>query len=81
MRIVLDTNIFVSGVIGGKLGIILDEWKRGKFNLAIIKSDPTDNKFLEAAIAGNAETIISGDHQRSSVFRLAGRAVNPCWHL
>lgn len=26
-----------------------------------IKDDPSDNKFLEAAIAGNADYIVSGD--------------------
>ena len=30
-----------------------------KFN--VIKEDPTDNKFLEAAIEGNADYIVSGD--------------------
>ena len=29
--------------------------------LDIVKDDPTDNKFLEAAIAGNAEYIITQD--------------------
>jgi putative PIN family toxin of toxin-antitoxin system len=27
-----------------------------------VSADPTDNKFLEAAIAGNANLIVSGDH-------------------
>jgi predicted nucleic acid-binding protein len=35
MRIVLDTNIFVSSMLGGKLGIIIDEWRMGKFTLIV----------------------------------------------
>jgi putative PIN family toxin of toxin-antitoxin system len=108
MRIVLDTNIFISAVLGGRLGVIVDEWKAGKFTLIItdaiareyldvinrpkfkipeneiiattdyllqtaefvtaqeeisfIVADPTDNKFLEAAIAGKANLIVSGDN-------------------
>ena len=38
MRVVLDTNVFVSAVLGGKLGIILDEWKAGKFTLIVTDS-------------------------------------------
>lgn len=38
MRIVLDTNIFVSAVLGGRLGVILDEWKAGKFKLIVTDS-------------------------------------------
>lgn len=108
MRVVLDTNIFISAVLGGRLSVIIDEWKVGKFKLIatdsiaheyldvinrpkfkipqdeiievtdyllqnaefvtpeekilIIVADPTDNKFLEAAIAGKANIIVSGDN-------------------
>lgn len=108
MRVVLDTNIFISAVLGGRLGIIIDEWKAGKFTLIVtdavareylevinrpkfkipqdeiiatsdyllqiaefvtpeeeilvIVADPTDNKFLEAAIAGKVDYIVSGDN-------------------
>lgn len=108
MRVVLDTNIFISAVLGGTLGVILDEWKAGKFTLIItdpiareyldvinrpkfkipaeeiiattdyllqtaefvtpqekvevIVADLTDNKFLEAAIAGQVDFIVSGDN-------------------
>jgi putative PIN family toxin of toxin-antitoxin system len=108
MRIVLDTNIFISAVLGGRLGVIIDEWKLGKFTLIItdsiareyldvinrpkfkipqgeiiavsdyllqlgefvtpeeeihvIVADPTDNKFLEAALAGKVDLIVSGDN-------------------
>jgi len=108
MRVVLDTNIFISAVLGGRLGVIIDEWKAGKFTLIItdsiareyldvinrpkfkipqneiiaatdyllraaefvtpqeevhiIVADLTDNKFLEAAIAGKVNFIVSGDN-------------------
>ena len=35
MRVVLDTNIFISAVLGGRLMVIIDEWKAGKFILII----------------------------------------------
>ncbi|MGZ9166386.1 MAG: PIN domain-containing protein [Anaerolineales bacterium] len=34
-RIVLDTNIFISALLGGFLGVIVDKWKSGKFTLII----------------------------------------------
>lgn len=34
---------------------------RPKEKIEVIKEDPTDNKFLECALAGKAPTIISGD--------------------
>lgn len=107
MRVVLDTNIFISAVLGGRLMVIIDEWKAGKFTLIItdaiareyldvikrprfkippgeivattdyllqtaefvtpeeeitvIVADLTDNKFLEAAVAGKVNFIVSGD--------------------
>ncbi|GAB4567232.1 MAG: hypothetical protein Fur0017_07540 [Anaerolineales bacterium] len=35
MRVVLDTNIFISSTLGGRLKIIVDEWKAGKFKLIV----------------------------------------------
>lgn len=113
MRVVLDTNVFISAVLGGKLGVVLDEWKAGKFTLIVtdsvaaeyidvinrpkfkipsdeivgvtdylldtaefvtsaeeifaITADPTDNKFLEAAIAGQVDFIVSGDNHLLSL--------------
>ncbi len=32
-----------------------------KIKLEIIKEDPTDNKFIEAAVEGQADYIVSGD--------------------
>jgi len=108
MRIVLDTNVFISGIFftgppsdilkawrDGKVQVlvspsILDEYQRIGAELAlefrdvdlkpfldlltvqaeivlaptlppVISDDPSDDKFLEAAVAGNASYIISGD--------------------
>jgi len=107
MRVVIDTNVFVSAVLGNTLQAIFDYWlagsfvlivsneivqeylgvlRRPKFHLTaeiidpimaqifqraefvtsetqidIIRTDPSDNKFLEAALAGQAVYIVSGD--------------------
>jgi len=107
MRVVLDTNIFVSMILGGIVGKIHNGWRTGKFtlvvsdeivseyltvlqrpkfrlspqtisaimnriyrkaefvtaaeNITVVEADPTDNKFLEAAIAGQVDLIVSGD--------------------
>ena len=108
MRVVLDTNVFVSMALRGRVGEIYTAWKAEKFKLIIsqaifseyldvlqrpklhldaesvstlvaylqrkaefvspgetiqaIEADPSDNKFLEAALAGKAVYIVSGDH-------------------
>ena len=105
--VVIDTNVFLSAVLGGALATILDQWRAEKFTLivsdeivseyievirrdkfglpseviddisayllhkaefvmpaeriTVVESDPDDNKFIEAAVAGNAERIVSGD--------------------
>jgi putative PIN family toxin of toxin-antitoxin system len=108
MRIVLDTNVFISGIFftgppyqilnawrDGRVQLlvslsILDEYQRIGAELAlqfrdvdlkpfldlltvqaeivlapplppVIRDDPSDDKFLEAAVAGKASYIISGD--------------------
>jgi putative PIN family toxin of toxin-antitoxin system len=35
MRVVIDTNVFISALLGGRLGIIVDEWKAKIFSLII----------------------------------------------
>ena len=45
MRVVLDTNIFISAVLGGRLGVIIDEWKAGKFKLII--TDAIAREYLD----------------------------------
>lgn len=108
MKVVLDTNIFVSGIFwkGSSNNIIL-AWKQKKFTLVsslpvieelrqtlktfrigmsdemieewtniiiensiivrpmfelhVVKEDPNDNKFIECAVAGKADYIVSQD--------------------
>lgn len=108
MRVVLDTNVFVSAVLGRTLQTIFDHWQTGSFvlivsneiireylgvlrrpkfhltpeiidpimaqifqqaefvtpdmHIKIIETDPSDNKFLEAAIFGQAQYVVSGDN-------------------
>jgi putative PIN family toxin of toxin-antitoxin system len=118
MRIVLDTNVFISGIFftgppfqilkawrDGRIQLlvspaILDEYQRIGAELAlrfrdvdvrpfldlltiqaeivlapalpsVIHDDPSDDKFLEAALAGKAPYIISGDKHllKLSVFQ------------
>jgi len=107
MRVVVDTNVLVSALLGGVSRAIVDEWKARKFNIVVseaiaheyldvinrpkfkisaeeiaattdylfktaefvtpvegidvIKTDPSDNKFLEAALSGKTDYIVSGD--------------------
>ncbi|MFA5856858.1 MAG: putative toxin-antitoxin system toxin component, PIN family [Candidatus Pacearchaeota archaeon] len=109
MRVILDTNVFISGIFweGNFCSQLIDKWKNNKFDLVysieileeliktlsnfkiqmsdemiedwrnliignsiiveplikldIIKDDPEDNKFLEAAIAGKVNIIVSQD--------------------
>jgi len=107
MRVVIDTNVFVSAVLGGALAEVLDRWQAGQFTLVVtddivreylevlrrpkfalpagvidtivgyvfhkaeffipteavaaVSADPKDDRFLEAAIAGDADLIVSGD--------------------
>ena len=106
-RVVLDTNVLVSAVLGGRTAPVLAHWRAGHFalvvteaivreyltvlrrpkfglpaevvddiagyvfrkaefvtpmeRLTVIVADPTDDKFLEAAVAGDAEVIVSGN--------------------
>ncbi len=109
MKVVLDTNIFVSGIFwkGGSNKIIIN-WRKGKFilvtsleiiseiikvlmdfkiklsddtmkgwvdlilrnsiivepkeKLLMVKEDPKDNIFIETAVAGNVNYIVSQDN-------------------
>ena len=108
MRVVLDTNVFVSGIFWkGSSNKILNLWKDGKFEIVssaetiseivkvlrdfkirlpdkiikgiveliainssivdlegclnLVKDDPKDNMFIEAALEGNAYFIVSQD--------------------
>ena len=45
MRVVLDTNVFISAVLGGRLGVIIDDWKAGEFVLII--TEPIAREYLD----------------------------------
>lgn len=118
MKVVLDTNVLMSGIFfGGSPWKVLDAWRLGRFGLVIsvaikdeyarvaeeltseygafdagrilqliastaetvypsplneqVCSDPDDDIFIAAAIAGKAEFIVSGDKalRRASGFQ------------
>jgi len=106
-RVVLDTNVLVSAMLGGQVAPVLEQWRAGRFtvivtdaivreylavlhrpkfglpaeivddiaayifrnaefvtpleSLRVIAADPADDRFLEAAVAGEAEAIVSGN--------------------
>lgn len=119
MRIVIDTNVLVSGIFWtGNEAKVIEHCKKGKYiNIAspytlgefekviskerfaltreeiedlielvlsfsvilipsqkvnIIKKDPNDNMFIDCALAGNAEYIISGDSHLLDINRYKG---------
>ena len=121
MKIVLDTNIFISGIFwGGYPHNILSLWAKNKIDILITKKilneylrvlhkidkagntakkwgafviehstiiddkeivslcrDPDDNKFLNCAIAGKANYIVSGDKDLLSLKKIGSiRIVN-----
>jgi uncharacterized protein len=45
MRVILDTNIFISAMLGGNVGEIIDLWKTRSFTLII--SDSILKEYLE----------------------------------
>jgi predicted nucleic acid-binding protein len=55
-------------------------FKRAEFvtpieTITIIEADPTDNKFLEAALAGNANYLVSGDSHLLELRNFRGSAI------
>lgn len=60
MRAVLDTNVLISGLTGQS------GW---------VPADPDDDKFVDAAVVGNADVIVSGDHHLLQLDTLQGIAV------
>jgi uncharacterized protein len=107
IRAIIDTNVFVSAVMGGRLASVIDFWGAGQFtlmvsdeivreyievlrrpklgleanqidaiaaivlqraefitpaeHLQVVTADPDDDKFPEAAVAGDVELVVSGD--------------------
>ena len=122
MKIVLDTNVFISGIFfSGPPAQILKAWKEHKIQFVLSKEildeyqrvaeelsnqfpsvhiepiielltihgevvetegitvsacqDPDDNMFLECAIAGNSQVIVSGDNHLLKISGYQGIAV------
>src|SRR3989344_1243833 len=97
MKVVLDTNVFISGIFwsGNYCSQLINKWKNKELvetlksfkvsmsdgvieewktlilknsilveslsKIEAIKDDPDDNKFLEVAVDGKAELIVSQD--------------------
>ena len=118
LKVVIDTNVLVSSLWGGKPAKIIELWDAGKIimvvseeilqeyfsvierfdvtdedieemavlfsnphkalivepcqKIKIVKKDPADNKFIEAALAGGADFIVSGDAHLLEVKNQAG---------
>ena len=51
-----------SNLLERAIGMGLIEKVESVSELNVVKEDPKDNKFLECAIAGEADYIVSGDH-------------------
>ena len=122
MKVVLDTNVFVSGVFfGGPPYKILEAWRDGKIQLLlspaileeyqrvmrelavqfpeikvealidfmivhseiilppslppVIQVDPSDDKFLECAVAGEATCIVTGDKHLLKLLKFRGISI------
>ncbi len=124
IRVVIDTNVLVSSLWGGKPRRVIDLWDQGdilvvaseqvlneylsvlarfdlteedidditilfsnpsktsivqpKARIHVIKKDPADNKFLECAVEGEADFIVSGDKHLLELARYKSvRLVSP----
>jgi putative PIN family toxin of toxin-antitoxin system len=125
-RVVVDTNVLVSGLLGGSGLDVIRRWRQGDFVLVIspqifeeyesvlkrpkfglpewlvdelllfireradwvepkaqveVARDPDDNKFLEAAIDGQVEYIVSGDNDLLTLETFEGIPIVPPWEL
>lgn len=118
IRVILDTNVLVSVVLGKTLAPVLDHWRTGDFVLVVssdivreyivvlrrpkfslppgvvddlssylirqaefvtpvekfpgVTADPKDDMFIEAAVAGRVDLIVSGDHHLLSLNQFRG---------
>jgi len=121
MKVVIDTNVFVSSFFGGLPKKIIDMWTEGQLTLCLtneiideyvdvltrmglggtselgellslfrtghcslftvqtpslsISEDPDDDKCIEAAVAHDAVSIVSGDKHFKKIGRYAGIAI------
>ena len=125
IKVVLDTNVFVSSFFGDNPRKVIDLWKTGEITLClskaimdeyvealgrlglqnerelrellsllargfhihftartpklhIVKEDPDDDKFIECAVALNAEVVVTGDRALRAIQNYMGiRIVTP----
>lgn len=125
-RVVLDTNVLVSGLLGGSALGVIQRWRQGDFTLVVnpqifeeynsvlkrpkfglpeslvdelltfireradwvepqtqvkVARDPTDDKFLEAALGGQADYIVSGDNDLLDLKTFEGIPIIPPWEF
>jgi putative PIN family toxin of toxin-antitoxin system len=125
-RVVLDTNVLVSGLLGGSGLDVIRRWRQGDFVLVVspqifeeyeavlkrpkfglpewlveelltfireradwvepesqveVVRDPSDDKFLEAAISGRADYIISSDNNLLDLEVFEGIPIIPPWEF
>jgi predicted nucleic acid-binding protein len=67
-RVVLDTNVFVSGLLGGTATDVIRRWRAGDLQWVTpvaeepsVARDASDDKFLFAAASGRADYLVSAD--------------------
>ncbi len=122
IRVVLDTSVLVSGILGGTGTTVLERWRAGEFILVLsleiyeeyvavlsrpkfglpgwmvqelleyvrehsewvtpgrrvsVVRDPSDNKFLEAAVCIKVDWIVSGDKDLLDLGEFEGVPIVP----
>ena len=125
-KVVLDTSVLVSGVLGGSSVPVLESWRREEFILVVspeiyreyesvlkrpkfglppslvdellsfvrqrshwvepdveleIVRDPSDDKFVEAALSGGANTIVSSDRDLLDLKEAEGIPIVSPWEF
>jgi len=125
--VVLDTNVLVSGLLGGTATQVIEQWRAGAFSMIVsveimaeykavlnrpkfklperviqelleyiheraewvlpaitiheIVRDPSDNKFLEAAVSGRANWVISADKDLLDLDEFEGISIITPWEF
>jgi len=125
--VVLDTNVLVSGLLGGTATRVIEQWRAGAFSMIVsaeivaeykavlsrpkfklprrvvhelldyiheraewvspaieiheIVRDPSDNKFLEAAVSGRAGRVISADKDLLDLDEFRGISIVTPWEF
>ena len=125
-KVVLDTSVLVSGLLGGSRVPVLESWRREEFILVVspeiyreyesvlkrpkfglppslvdellsfvrqrshwvepdveleIVRDPSDDKFVEAALSGGANTIVSSDRDLLDLKEAEGIPIVSPWEF